>query len=218
MNLLSWLGALWLIARLCLWAVRRLESFAVSVFTTEYVIRIICCPNLRVFVFAPLNVIDALAIVPYFVGLLIAAAENSLPWDVSSPVAGTTYLRAVRLVRIFRILKLGRYSAGMQVFTGALAHSATSLFLLCFLVIIIMILFSSMMYLVENEGEKSAAWCEDALDNINAPICAFRTIPTTFWWALVTITTVGYGDAIPNTGAGKLVAALTMICGIIVIA
>lgn len=195
-----------------------LETFAVAVFSVEYTIRLVTCPNLRGFLLSPLNAIDALAILPYYVTLFIALADQELPWQVSSPVAGTTYLRAVRLARVFRIMKLGRYSAGMQVFTGALAHSATSLFLLCFLVIIIMILFSSIMYLVESEGDKSEAWCLDSLQNINAPECAFSTIPSTFWWAVVTITTVGYGDAIPNTAGGKVVAALTMICGIIVIA
>ena len=132
----------------------------------------------------------------------------------ATAVRTTTVFRAVRLFRVLRIFKLGRYSAGMQVFYGALAHSATSLSLLGFLMAITIILFSSVMYIVEGQGDKTDQYCED-----NAPnACEFRTIPTTFWWAIVTMTTVGYGDAVPFTTVGKLIASATMICGIIVIA
>mmetsp|Transcript_36923 Transcript_36923/g.97745 ORF Transcript_36923/g.97745 Transcript_36923/m.97745 type:complete len:297 (-) Transcript_36923:1426-2316(-) len=162
--------------------------------------------------------VDLFAIVPYYVSLLVSAAAGEIPWETSSPLSGTTVLRAVRLMRVFRVFKLGRYSAGMQVFYGALAHSATSLFLLFFLLLITVILFSSMMYLVEGEGNKDDQWCESSTDNYNAPVCYFKSIPVTFWWAIVTITTVGYGDAIPNTVLGKSIAAITMIAGIIVIA
>lgn len=180
---------------------------------------------------APLNVVDLIAIVPYYISIIAAVANDEMPWNSSNDaIRGTTMLRAVRLMRVFRIFKLGRYSAGMQVFYGALAHSATSLFLLFFLLLITVILFSSLMYLVEGEGDKDAAWCDNLPDESNSSdsddggiinrnnYCAFKSIPTTFWWAIVTITTVGYGDVIPNTVAGKGIAAVTMITGIIVIA
>lgn len=196
------------------------ETFAVIIFSIEYGVRFICCPNRRSFVIAPLNIVDLLAIVPYYITLGVAASLNVAPWDKqgmagsASAVRTTTVFRAVRLFRVLRIFKLGRYSAGMQVFYGALAHSATSLSLLGFLMAITIILFSSVMYIVEGQGDKSEQYCED-----NAPnACEFRTIPTTFWWAIVTMTTVGYGDAVPLTTAGKLIASATMICGIIVIA
>jgi len=207
------------------------ETFAVTIFTVEYAVRIATCPNLCQFLVAPLNVVDLIAIVPYYISIIAAVANDEMPWNSSNDaIRGTTMLRAVRLMRVFRIFKLGRYSAGMQVFYGALAHSATSLFLLFFLLLITVILFSSLMYLVEGEGDKDAAWCDNLPDESNSSdsddggiinrnnYCAFKSIPTTFWWAIVTITTVGYGDVIPNTVAGKGIAAVTMITGIIVIA
>ena len=189
-----------------------------AVFSLEYGVRLATCPSRRRFVFAPLNIVDLLAIIPYYITLIYSTAIGVAPWDPSgqsSFVSATTVLRAVRLFRVFRIFKLGRYSAGMQVFYGALMHSATSLSLLGFLMIITVILFSSVMYLFEGQGDNTLEWC-----NLpeNGDKCEFRTIPTTFWWAIVTMTTVGYGDAVPATMPGKIVAGITMICGIIVIA
>lgn len=196
------------------------ETFAVVIFSIEYGVRLFCCPNRRAFVMAPLNIVDLLAILPYYITLGVAASIGVSPWDragmagSATAVRTTTVFRAVRLFRVLRIFKLGRYSAGMQVFYGALAHSATSLSLLGFLMAITIILFSSVMYIVEGQGDKTDEYCAE-----NAPYaCEFRTIPTTFWWAIVTMTTVGYGDAVPFTTAGKLIASATMICGIIVIA
>ena len=195
---------------------RRFETFAVGIFTIEYLVRIMSCPRVRAFFFAPLNLIDLLAIAPYYITLIIAMAAGLQPWSegANAVASFTVLLRTLRLFRVFRIFKLGRYSAGMQVFMGALAHSATSLFLLLFLLVITVILFSSLMYLVEGEGDLSKQECDDKV----AGECYFNTIPKTFWWAVVTITTVGYGDATPLTPLGRVVAGVTMICGIIVIA
>ena len=156
-----------------------------------------------------------MAIVPYYVTLAVAVALVPA-WDSSAQFSGTTVFRAVRLIRVFRIFKLGRYSAGMQVFWGALVHSATSLSLLGFLIFISIILFSSVMYLVEDEGDLTPDECDPTLPGGRR--CDFRTIPTTFWWAIVTMTTVGYGDVVPSSISGRIIACVTMICGIIVIA
>jgi hypothetical protein len=195
------------------------ETFAVSVFSVEYTVRFFTCPRKRSFVIAPLNIVDLIAIVPYYITLFYSAALGVAPWEggTGEIVNATAVFRAVRLFRVFRIFKLGRYSAGMQVFWGALTHSATSLFLLGFLMAITIILFSSVMYLVEGQGDWSEESCDPEIVGSPFP-CAFRTIPTTFWWAIVTMTTVGYGDATPATTAGKVIAAATMICGIVVIA
>ena len=187
-----------------------------TIFTVEYVVRFASCPNKRSFALQPLNIIDVVAIVPYYITLAVAAALGVPPWDSSAQFSGTTVFRAVRLIRVFRIFKLGRYSAGMQVFWGALVHSATSLSLLGFLIFISIILFSSVMYLVEDEGDLTPDECDPTLPGGRR--CDFRTIPTTFWWAIVTMTTVGYGDAVPSSISGRIIACVTMICGIIVIA
>jgi len=78
------------------------------------------------------------------------------------------------------------------------------------------VLFSSVMYLVEGQGDYTDEQCRYP-DGVHFP-CNFRTIITTFWWAIVTMTTVGYGDVVPETPGGMVIASLTMICGIIVIA
>ena len=231
-----------------------METFAVVIFTVEFVVRFFTCPSKKKFLMSPLYIVDLLAIIPCerahakntarprpppatvvparalptdytdrvslracadYITLVIALASGVPPWAQSSEVAsGTKVFRAVRLFRVFRILKLGRYSSGMQVFFGAISHSATSLFLLLFLMLICLILFSSVMYLAEAQGDMTDAECDD----LPSGSCYFRTIPTTFWWAIVTMTTVGYGDAVPLTVPGKLVAGVTMISGIIVIA
>ena len=231
-----------------------METFAVVIFTVEFVVRFFTCPSKKKFLMSPLYIVDLLAIIPCerahakntarprpppatvvparalptdytdrvslracadYITLVIALASGVPPWAQSSEVAsGTKVFRAVRLFRVFRILKLGRYSSGMQVFFGAISHSATSLFLLLFLMVICLILFSSVMYLAEAQGDMTDAECDD----LPSGSCYFRTIPTTFWWAIVTMTTVGYGDAVPLTVPGKLVAGVTMISGIIVIA
>ena len=97
-----------------------------------------------------------------YISLFVAASLNASPWDRAALDAGgggglktTTVFRAVRLFRVLRVFKLGRYSAGMQVFYGALAHSATSLTLLAFLMAITVILFSSVMYFVEEQYDVS---------------------------------------------------------------
>eukprot|EP00325_Prymnesiales_sp_UTEX-LB-985_P034518 CAMPEP_0174729658 /NCGR_PEP_ID=MMETSP1094-20130205/54091_1 /TAXON_ID=156173 /ORGANISM="Chrysochromulina brevifilum, Strain UTEX LB 985" /LENGTH=475 /DNA_ID=CAMNT_0015931795 /DNA_START=42 /DNA_END=1469 /DNA_ORIENTATION=- len=195
------------------------ETVSVAVFTIEFIIRILSCPRLRAFILAPLNIIDVLAIGPYYITLFWSLADGVAPWESSASQAAksTTVLRAIRLFRVFRIFKLGRYSAGMQVFVGALTHSATSLFLLGFLLLITVILFSSIMFLVESETDPTIASCYNSSEPF-ANQCYFESIPATFWWAIVTITTVGYGDAVPVTPGGKVIASVAMICGIIVIA
>ena len=142
------------------------EAFAVSIFSVEYIVRFTCCPKKWPFITSPLNAVDLLAILPFYITLGFSASIGVAPWDKdgmsgSEALSATTVFRAVRLFRVFRIFKLGRYSAGMQVFYGALAHSATSLSLLGFLLAICIILFSSVMYLVEGQGEYTTEFCED---------------------------------------------------------
>lgn len=129
----------------------------------------------------------------------------------------------MRLVRIFRIFKVSRYLPWVRVFTNALALSLQPLVMLVLVVGIAVVLFSSVMYYAER-GEWSdaeGAWMRPA-DPAGAragPVPSpFQSIPAAFWWCIVTMTTVGYGDVFPVTPAGRFIAALASLSGILVVA
>lgn len=171
-----------------------LEIAFISWFTFEYLVRLIASPKKWFFVRSFLNVIDLLAILPFYVEL---ALKNS-----SSQNFSLAFLRILRLVRVFRIFKLSRHSSGLQILGLTLRKSLRELGLLIFFLAIGVVIFSSMVYYAENGVEESY----------------FRSIPDAFWWALVTMTTVGYGDMYPKTLWGKLVGSCCALCGVLAIA
>lgn len=152
-----------------------IETFCISWFTLEYVIRFVCCPNKWKFFISALNMIDLISIVPYYI---------TLSMEDSSNVSSLAVLRSVRLVRVFRIFKLSRYSRGLQILGHTLKASLRELGLLFFFLCMGVILFSSAVYYAEVGNE----------DNND-----FLSIPHSFWWAIITMTTVGYGDMTPKT-------------------
>lgn len=172
----------------------QLEIAFISWFTFEYLVRLIASPQKWVFVRSFLNVIDLLAILPFYVEL---ALKNSNSQNFS-----LAFLRILRLVRVFRIFKLSRHSSGLQILGMTLRKSLRELGLLIFFLAIGVVIFSSMVYYAENGDEETY----------------FRSIPDAFWWALVTMTTVGYGDMYPKTLWGKLVGSCCALCGVLAIA
>ncbi|XP_052122658.1 potassium voltage-gated channel protein Shaker [Frankliniella occidentalis] len=166
-----------------------IETICIVWFTFELWVRFLACPNKLNFFRDVMNIIDIIAIIPYFITLATVVAEEEdtiqLPRAPVSPQDKSTnqamslaILRVIRLVRVFRIFKLSRHSKGLQILGRTLKASMRELGLLIFFLFIGVILFSSAVYFAEAGSEMSF----------------FKSIPDAFWWAVVTMTTVGYGD------------------------
>lgn len=191
-----------------------IETICIVWFTFEIIVRIVVCPNQRNFFKDMMNVIDIMAIIPYFITLATVLAEeenNANAADLREPTPqerssnqamSLAILRVIRLVRVFRIFKLSRHSKGLQILGRTLKASMRELGLLIFFLFIGVILFSSAVYFAEAGSELSY----------------FKSIPDAFWWAVVTMTTVGYGDMTPVGVWGKLVGSLCAIAGVLTIA
>jgi len=176
-----------------------LESLCIVWFSFEFTMRFLCCPSKAVFFKNIMNLIDIVAIAPYFITLGLDLADDQ---GSSQQAASLAILRVIRLVRVFRIFKLSRHSKGLQILGQTLKASLRELGLLIFFLIIGVVLFSSSVYFAEAED----------------PDTGFTSIPDAFWWAVVTMTTVGYGDMCPSTIWGKFVGSLCAIAGVLSIA
>ncbi len=164
------------------------EWFFTIVFTVEYVLRLICVRRPLLYVFSFFGIVDLLAIVPSYVSFFIP---------------GTQYLlvvRILRILRIFRVLKLVQYMGEAVLLLRALRASGKKITVFLFTVITLVIILGSLMYLIEGAQN------------------GFTSIPRSIYWAIVTLTTVGYGDISPQTNLGQMLAAFIMILGYSIIA
>lgn len=169
-----------------------IDIICVAWFTLEFVVRLIFCPKKLQFIKKPMNWIDFGAIVPFYLNFLIS----------KSNIKTIVVLRVVRLIRVFRIFKLSRHSYGLQILGHTLRSSCSELFLLAFFLSIGVVIFSSIIYYAEKD----------------IPFTKFTTIPASFWWAVVTMTTLGYGDMAPESWEGKIVGSFCAISGVLMIA
>jgi len=173
---------------------RAFEIGSVVIFTVEYLLRLwSSTENERFhgtvkgrirFALSPLAVIDLLAILPFYLPMLI-------PIDLR-------LLRLLRLFRVLRLLKIGRYSDSLRMFGIAFRESKEELAIVSFVLVILLILVSSGMYYAEHEVQPES----------------FSSIPAAMWWGIITLTTVGYGDTYPLTPLGKALGAAVAILGI----
>lgn len=173
------------------------ETICICWFSFELFMRFTCSPSKIHFFKDVMNVIDFVAIIPYFVTLGTELADTK----GGSPTATLAVIRVIRLVRVFRIFKLSRHSKGLQILGQTLRASLRELALLIFFLFIGVILFSSAVYFAEADNKESM----------------FTSIPESFWWAVVSMTTVGYGDMYPVTVGGKLVGSMCAIAGVLTI-
>lgn len=158
------------------------------IFTLEYILRIISAPDKRKYIFSLFGIIDFIAIVPAFIGLMYPETQPLL------------VIRAIRLLRIYRILKLTRYIKAGNLLILSLKSSFRKIFIFMVFVLIVVILLGSLMYVVEN-GENG-----------------FYSIPLSIYWAVITLTTVGYGDIVPVTDLGKFISTFIMLLGYSILA
>jgi len=162
------------------------------------------------FVKDPFNIVDLVAIVPFYVNLFVSNGASS----------GFAVLRVLRLARVMRIFKLGKYSNGMQTFIKVMKKSASALYMLFFLVVIAVVFFGSLIYFCEQGeyDEETGKYMRPDKLGTGEEESPFTSIPASFWWVVVTTTTVGYGDMVPTTVFGKIVAICCMHLGILVLA
>lgn len=158
------------------------EKVVVAIFTIEYLAMWALSDQKLRYPFRPMAVIDLLAIAPFYIGL-------GSQWRM---------LRSIRLMRLFRILKLGKYSRSMQLLGVAMNRAAPEFAAFGFVAVVAMLISATAIYYAEHDAQPEV----------------FSSIPKSLWWAVVTLTTVGYGDAYPVTAVGRVIAGMVMFLGI----
>lgn len=159
-------------------------------FTVEYILRILSAGYPWRYIFSFFGIVDLLSILPSYLSLFYHGTRF------------LTVIRGLRLLRIFRVLKLSRYLGEAQTLTKALKASIYKIIVFIGAVLIIVVIIGAIMYLIEGDN----------------PASGFRNIPISIYWAVVTITTVGYGDIAPQSPAGQFLATVLMLLGYGIIA
>ena len=181
-----------------------LETTVMIWFTAEYLLRILSAPLTFRFLFSFTGIIDLVVVLPYYINIVIGEEIRSFNLAI---------FRLVRMFRVFRIFKLTRYSTGLKVLGRTIMESLGQLVALFLCLFLSAILFASCLYFIEHR---------EVLDDVHnksskRPSDVFQSIPDTFWYVIITMTSVGYGDVVPQTLIGRIVAAFCMVTGIIVL-
>lgn len=169
-------------------ALRAFEWGVTVVFTVEYLLRLYVVRRPMKYAFSFFGIVDLLAILPTYLGLVFVGTHSLV------------VIRALRLLRIFRVLKLVQLLGAAQALGKALKSSRDKIFVFLFSVVTLVVILGTVMYLVES----------------GTP--GFGSIPSSMYWAIVTLTTVGYGDIAPVSVLGKLIASVVMVIGYAIIA
>ena len=166
----------------------KLEWFFTILFTVEYALRLLCVDRPLKYAMSFYGVVDLLAIIPTYISLFLPGTQYLL------------VIRILRILRIFRILKLANYLGESKFLIRALQASSRKISVFLFTVLTLVVIFGSLMYVIEGREN------------------GFTSIPRSIYWAIVTMTTVGYGDISPQTALGQTIASLVMILGYGIIA
>jgi voltage-gated potassium channel len=172
------------------------EYFSVAVFSLEYALRVwtsVEDPRYRRpvlgrlrFALTPLALVDLSAVLPFY-----------LPF-IHADLRGLRMFRLVRIMRVMRVAKLGRYSESLQMLLRVVRSRWEQLLSSVLILLILAVVSASLMFFAENEAQPKV----------------FSSIPAAMWWAVATLTTIGYGDVYPVTGIGKFMAAIIAVLGI----
>lgn len=170
------------------------DIFSVSIFTVEYLLRLVVCTTNKKyehpvfgrikFALTPLALADIIAIAPFYLPMFFFRDMR--------------FLRGFRLFRLTRVLSLGRYSRSLRTLSRVLIRKKEELIISILSTVLILLIFSSLMYYIENPAQPET----------------FSSIPATMWWGVITLTTVGYGDIYPITTLGKICASIIAFLGI----
>lgn len=174
---------------LSFWVMKAAEWGFTLIFTFEYYLRIYCLKHPKKYVFSFWGIIDFLSIFPAYLSLFIPATQ------------ALTVLRLLRVMRIFRIFRLERFQIEAFHLLSALRNSAIKILIFMMFILVAAVILGTIMYAIESESNP-----------------AFKSIPTGIYWAVVTITTVGYGDVVPMTTAGRFLSVIVMMLGYSIIA
>ena len=178
---------------------RRFETLSVIIFTFEYLARLWSCVDLPLYrnmsafrarmkwALSPLGLIDLLAILPFYILLLLPVNAHS-----------ALVLRLFRALRLMRIFKLARYTTALEILRNVLRREAHSLLMITALLLILLVISAWGMYLLEDAAHPEH----------------FASVPDALWWAVITLTTVGYGDVVPVTAGGRFFAGVISIIGV----
>ncbi len=169
-----------------------LEWCFTLLFTVEYVLRLLCAPRPNVYASSFFGVIDLLGILPTYIGMFVPGSHYLLA------------IRLLRVLRIFRVLKLVLFMSETRFLSQSLYASWRKIAVFLFVVLNLAVVTGSLMYVIEGRT--------------NGGPGGFSNIPQSIYWAIVTLTTVGYGDISPVTALGKAVASMLMIMGYGIIA
>ncbi|MCB0402652.1 MAG: ion transporter [Flavobacteriales bacterium] len=167
---------------------RLIEWFFTILFTVEYIARIISTGKPLKYIFSFYGIIDLVSILPTYFGIFISGTHT------------LSVIRSIRLLRVFRILKLAQFISEGNSLMVALRASRAKIVVFLFAVLSLTFILGTIMYLIES------------------PESGFTSIPRSIYWAIVTLTTVGYGDIAPETVLGQTIASLIMIIGYAIIA
>ena len=167
----------------------RIMEWAITIiFSIEYILRVFIVRKPVRYIFSFYGIIDFLAVIPTYLSLFIIGSHSLV------------VIRVLRLLRVFRILKLTRYTNAGRTLGRAMWASREKISVFIFFVLTLVIIIGTLMYLIEGETH------------------GFTSIPRSIYWAIVTLTTVGYGDISPQTSPGQFLASIVMIIGYAIIA
>lgn len=167
-----------------------LEYFFTAFFTIEYALRIYCAKNPRKYIFSFFGIIDVLSILPMYLGFFMPHIQYAI------------IFRCLRLIRIFRVLKLFSFLTEGNILIKAILSGWKKIAVFFMFVVLLVVCLGTLMYMVEGQSEGTS----------------FNNVPNSLYWAVVTLSTVGYGDITPMTSLGRFLSAIIMLLGYTILA